>query len=886
MFKRLKVENIRSYKELDISFKNGVTVISGVNGSGKSSLLEACFTGLFGSKTLTKDFTIADFVRKGTTKASIVLEFEQKGNVYSMEQVFRNDPASGRASNTRSVFKINGQIFTDQAKRTYDTILSLLKMDEEAFRNCVYIRQGEIDILINARPIDRQKMIDDLLQIGKLEEYRERAGNARIGVGRHQRDTDKSIKEVKKEIEEIESSNPFDRLNRLQTQEIQLKDEHSSLIKKRDLTRTRIEEIHSKLKEYEQMILQKKSINTQISEFNSKKKESYENVNISTSGIHSLRSDIEKLEQNISTIKEQMKWEGNVEQMLVKAEEQEREYRDKLNSVKQEKALNEQEMKNTTNSLQQVSDEIKNIELSINNNIKKKEDTIAQIEKLNASLKETQTEKLNTEKEIESLGFNHKKLEGIDDIIELVQVQQKTLHGEKIQLSTYREEIRKRIEKAKNLIDQGKCPTCGQDLYGSTIHKTMFSDEEQLTSFEKEISTITKKEEELISKMKQLKEVKLINQKIEDCNSRIMSFNEKMALAQKILEEYASRINEDRKRLHEAVSRKEEILTTIEKLKEQEKSIQELVLVATEKHTETLEKLSLVKKAHKNIIDIEAKRKDIEKLEERIVSEQEKIKMLDQQIKDGMQRLNEIDEKIGDIDDKSLKSHMQQYESILKNIEAHIKELENKKSEVMKEIGMVEKEIERLSLLQHKLSSLQRKSDFLRIVYKDAEELESMYMRLKAELRSRNVEVLDTLINEIFKFMYSNNAYSHVQLDPDYNLTVFGKDGTALEPKLLSGGERAIFNLVLRCAIYRLLSMAMNGPVKGSTLPPLIMDEPTVFLDRGHVHQLIKLIDLMRDYGVAQIIIVSHDETLIDSADHLFYVEKDPITNTSSIVAH
>ncbi|MBC7197266.1 MAG: hypothetical protein H5U39_08450, partial [Deferribacterales bacterium] len=374
------------------------------------------------------------------------------------------------------------------------------------------------------------------------------------------------------------------------------------------------------------MILQKQSINTQISEFNSKKKESYENVNISTSGIHSLRSDIEKLEQNISTIKEQMKWEGNVEQMLVKAEEQEREYRDKLNSVKQEKALNEQEMKNTTNSLQQVSDEIKNIELSINNNIKKKEDTIAQIEKLNASLKETQTEKLNTEKEIESLGFNHKKLEGIDDIIELVQVQQKTLHGEKIQLSTYREEIRKRIEKAKNLIDQGKCPTCGQDLYGSTIHKTMFSDEEQLTSFEKEISTITKKEEELISKMKQLKEVKLINQKIEDCNSRIMSFNEKMALAQKILEEYASRINEDRKRLHEAVSRKEEILTTIEKLKEQEKSIQELVLVATEKHTETLEKLSLAKKAHKNIIDIEAKRKDIEKLEERIVSEQEKIK--------------------------------------------------------------------------------------------------------------------------------------------------------------------------------------------------------------------------------------------------------------------
>jgi len=72
---------------------------------------------------------------------------------------------------------------------------------------------------------------------------------------------------------------------------------------------------------------------------------------------------------------------------------------------------------------------------------------------------------------------------------------------------------------------------------------------------------------------------------------------------------------------------------------------------------------------------------------------------------------------------------------------------------------------------------------------------------------------------------------------------------------------------------------------RGAGLPPMIFDEPTVFLDRGHVHQLIKLIDMMRDIGVGQILIVSHDESLIDSADHVFVVEKDPITNTSAITA-
>jgi len=240
---------------------------------------------------------------------------------------------------------------------------------------------------------------------------------------------------------------------------------------------------------------------------------------------------------------------------------------------------------------------------------------------------------------------------------------------------------------------------------------------------------------------------------------------------------------------------------------------------------------------------------------------------------------------MGGIDAQSLQDNLQKYEIALKNIEVEIKKLEEQRAELMKQIGMTEKEIERLSHLQNQLRSLQHRSDFLGAVYRDAEELESMYIRIRAELRSRNVGALDALINEIFAFMYSNNAYSHVQLDPEYNLTIYGKDGTPLEPKLLSGGERAIFNLVLRCAIYRLLSMAIGGPAKGSSLPPLIMDEPTVFLDRGHVQQLIKLIDLMRDFGVGQIIIVSHDESLIDSADHLFYVEKDPITNTSSITA-
>ena len=875
MLKHLKVENIRSYEDLSISFQNGVTVISGVNGSGKSSLLEACFTGIFGSKTLAKDFTIADIVRKGATKASIILEFEQNGNVYSMEQVFRNDPESGRASNTRSVLKVNDQIFTDQAKRTYDSIVSLLRMDEEAFRNCVYIRQGEIDVLINAKSSDRQKMIDDLLQIGKLEDYRERAGNARIGVGRHQRDTERRIKEVKTETAEIEGTDPVGSLNHLLTEASKLKEQHTSIIEKRDKARSGIEELRSKLGEYDQLALQKKSVGTQILGFNARKTEAFESINSSTSSIKSLRSLIEELRQDVSRIKEQLGWDGDIKQMFVQAEEQEHILRDRLNDARQKKALHLKDAENVVTSLQQLEKQIKDMSASIESNRKKRDDVSAQIESFMVSLQEAQAEKSSISGEIETLGFTSKKLAELEDIMELVQTQQKTLHGNQMKLFTRKEEIIRRTEKSKELLVQGKCPTCGQNLHGSAIHEAVSSDEEQLASLENELTVLKKKEEDSGLKMEQLKEVKARSLKINDCDNRIKSLDERVESSKKMLKEHASRMDDDSKRLDGAVTQKLEMETAIIQLKEQEQLLQKAVSIAGSDHTDALKKLDLAKKAQQNLIESETKGKDIEKLEERIHSEQEKIGLLEQQIKDGKQRFSEIDKKMGGIDAESLKSHLQQYEAALKNIEVSTKKLEERKTDVMKGIGMVEKEMERLSRLQQELRSLQHRSDFLGAVYRDAEELESMYIRIRAELRSLNVGALDTLINEIFTFMYSNNAYSHVQLDPEYNLTVFGKDGTPLEPKLLSGGERAIFNLVLRCAIYRLLSMAMGGPAQGSSLPPLIMDEPTVFLDRGHVQQLIKLIDLMRDFGVGQIIIVSHDESLIDSADHLFYVEKD-----------
>ena len=273
----------------------------------------------------------------------------------------------------------------------------------------------------------------------------------------------------------------------------------------------------------------------------------------------------------------------------------------------------------------------------------------------------------------------------------------------------------------------------------------------------------------------------------------------------------------------------------------------------------------------------------ISELEASIRNLAEKVGFFDREILERNERVKQLEGKLQGSRFEDLQSKRTQLEEYQANLTEKTRQTTTAKDALLKEVGMVENSLKRRNELKEELKALENRKQYLEAVYSNAEELESMYMRVRADMRTKNIGALSILLNEMFNFMYTNNAYSHIELDPEYNLTVYRKDGTPLEPKLLSGGERAIFNLVLRCAIYRLLALGFGGD-RADGLPPMILDEPTVFLDRGHINQLLKLIDMMRGIGVGQIIVVSHDESLIDSADHVFQVEKDPITNMSSIV--
>ncbi|MDK2891749.1 AAA family ATPase [Methanohalophilus sp.] len=883
--KRLHIKNIRSYEDMEIGFDDGVTVVSGINGSGKSSLLEACFIGLFGSRGIPKNFVLSDMIRKGCEDASIVIEFEHLGHNYKITQQFRNNPKTGKASTSLSSMEMEGKLIADQVNLTYDNIRALLRMDEEAYRNCVYVRQGEIDVLINAKPKERQRMIDDLLQIGKLEEYRERAKGARTGLRRHITEAKARIQDHKEEIEKIEKLSPVKQLNLLKEKIGRFDLELNNMREKRERAKSAIDQIQKQIESYAELEQQKNELMDEIQILQKQKIAALKAESEYRAQILELEKSCQELSVEIGSLQKELGIEriSDIEILLEKANEEERKAYNAIESLKaDEKAtlMRQQTAKQQIETMEQRQREI-SVKLSrLQDQIDEQEKSLSNTKKQISKLQE---EIAGIYSQLEEIGFDRKKTENLDEINDLIINRRQQFHGKSVELETKITRLTEQIAKNRTLIEKGFCPTCGQDMHGSPINETTAAEEKELEKLKKQLMEVQAEEKKILNKVELVNLAKRHRDKIEELQHQIQLAENQLATSKTTIGDYRSQIEEEK---HEREIIQEQLEKSGRDLDDLEKQL-DLLSIEKEKaklqHKVFENKLKQMNKLSRHNLDYREMKAEIKHLHERENEQQEKAGLLEKQILSLKKRADELKVKLGENDPAKLQQNLHKLEMAYTGLSGEIETIRKQKDEALIEMGQVETAIKRQKELKNKLRIFFNKKRYLDDVYKEAEDLEEMYLRLRADLRARNIEALSRLLNEIFAFMYTNNAYSLIQLDSDYELTVYEKDGTPLEPKLLSGGERAIFNLVLRCAIYRLLSRGLDGGVYNNEMPPLILDEPTVFLDRGHVHQLIKLIDLMRDTGAGQIIIVSHNETLIDSADNVFSVEKDPTTNISTI---
>jgi len=886
-FDRVRLSNFKCYGDADLTLNPGVTVIHGLNGSGKSSLLEACFFALYGARAL--DTTLDDVVTIGADDTEVELWFTHGGEEYHVERRVR---ATGERATTASCVLEAPGATIEGARDVRAYVTDLLRMDAEAFVNCAYVRQGEVNKLINATPDERQDMLDSLLQLGKLEDYRERASKARRGVGRVRDDKRGALAQVDEQITEKEDADPHERLNDLESDLAEVEAEidnldtqHEKAVETRDEARTVLEEYEEKREELAALESDIEGLRTSISETEREREDLSERIDDLESERESAREDAAELladtaldatdpsELDLAAVAERVDHldeEDDELQAAIRTESVEKNKHDERATTLRDRA-DERERE-----AEQKREEAGDLESEVESTRESLADRREKLADLNEGIERLQ-------EEFEDLAGAFEDAVAFGEAEPLADEAASDLEAasERVtQLETEVEAKREAIREAEALREAGKCPECGQDVEGAPHVATIEEEREEVADLESDLAAARDRREacaDRADRADRLVEIQTevatrrdnranVEQLVEEKESALETTVEEVEQLRADAADLESEAEQDREA---AADHDEEAEACTERIAEHNQARADLA-----EHVERLERVE-------SLLD---RIDDAESEIERIREKRDQLAQLNDErretLADKREQRDALESEFDESRVETAREERDRAETYIEQVEPKLESLRDRRDSLQAEIGGVEAEIEELESLRERRERLAATVDRLDSLYDEAETLQEMYGDLRSQLRQRNVESLEAMLNETFELVYQNNSYARIELSGEYELTVSQKDGERLDPEQLSGGERALFNLSLRCAIYRLLAEGIDGT---APMPPLILDEPTVFLDSGHVSRLVELVEAMYDHGVEQILVVSHDEELVAAADDVVRVEKDAQTNRSTV---
>lgn len=225
---RLKLSGFLSYRdpvELDFtSFE--LACISGANGAGKSSLLDAITWALFG-QARKRDETL---IHTAAAAAEVTFTFSYEENLYRIQrilprgkgtllefQVLDDGPQTtddgpktldGKSDGPRSTVQRRGsqgtwRPLTERTLReTQARIESILHLDYDTFVNASFFLQGKADQFTQQRPADRKRILASILGLEAWEVYRERTAERRKNIERELDLTESRLAEINAELGE------------------------------------------------------------------------------------------------------------------------------------------------------------------------------------------------------------------------------------------------------------------------------------------------------------------------------------------------------------------------------------------------------------------------------------------------------------------------------------------------------------------------------------------------------------------------------------------------------------------------------------------------------------------------------------------------------------
>ncbi|MBW9221691.1 AAA family ATPase [Methanothermococcus sp. SCGC AD-155-C09] len=712
IIKGITIKNFKSHKYTELSFNKGITTIIGHNGSGKSSIFEAMSFALYGKG----DGKIKDLIKKESGMFSIKLSFELRGNNY---EVFRS-----RGGTTIDRIEINGKPCDGavSSKEVNNVIKEILGVNHNVFLNAIYIKQGEIDNLINIRPSERKKLIGELLGINKYEKVWERMGSS-IGEFKNRLENIKGqlsrMDTIKEDIEKLKED--------IVNKELELKELKEEYHYKDSIYKNKksvLEEYNKKERIYNGLNEGIRDITKDISNIEDRIKDLNRDLETIKCSIRRLRNNeeyykkycsIENELKNISKdMEEYRKYYDNYTRLVAIRERLEREI-EKINREIKDRGIESIDMEHIENKIKNTNKKLKNLEKLLEK-LSKLEDLKSRLEEINRYKKELEEnrkhyhEYIKIGEELEILSNKYVEFKNMEErkrniinIINRLKREILNLEGELISINEIEERIKREEELNKKYIKyrngllnlnrtiseketkigeleetiqklikvDNKCPLCQSDISDSKKEDLLNTYKNNIKRERKELNKLCrelkKHEKEINILEKEINEIRDLKNKYE----RLREKKRNLEAKYRELNEY----NKELQSIEEEIKKYSEIEHKIDKLKKEKGELQEKYekYIACESYLKGIDEEDLLKRKEALLKVVgDYSREIINQEKEELERELERWKDIRMLILNKMER------------EEELKNTSNSIESIMEHAK-YYKELEKKKSSLEKE---------------------------------------------------------------------------------------------------------------------------------------------------------------------------------------------------------
>jgi len=415
----LELINYRKFKKAFVEFPEGVIGILGLNGVGKSTIIEAISWALYGNETKIVRTKKEDLKRYGAgpnEECSVNLAFELDGDKYAVTRKM-----TGKNYNTSANVLVNNKSVATSTKSVTALLEKRLGMDYQAFYTSIFAKQKELNELSTLDPNKRKKLILRMLNIDSIDK-------AIISVRIDNRELKTRLTESRSVLYEPDGE------LKIETAKTKIKENE-----------TKVQDIRGNIesmgKQKEQMVGELKSLEKRRSSLR-KLKDEYNKLNTK---LTEYKTSIEKLQEQLQKLEERLTILSNQQKELKKLEPQ----KEAWEKIKKKKADLEVGYGEYIRSLE-LQQQLRNVQGDIKNYNN-------QLTKAHAELKK-----------FADLAKEQKKAQtAIDDLETEIDGYRKAASEAEAKIQQLETEIKKIQSKLQDIEDLGpesKCPTCERDL--------------------------------------------------------------------------------------------------------------------------------------------------------------------------------------------------------------------------------------------------------------------------------------------------------------------------------------------------------------------------------------------------------------------------------------